>query len=157
MPAWGAVVFLSSRAFWNMTVKPSADAGFFTSQSPNLGSGRPLSCTGSHVNRNAHNGFCLCWAYRRHRRERASSRGRRTRHPAGRRGRERSGAKNRREAVARREGLLALYEAEGRRARRSFPPARKGSRLTARTRVRPRCMDGATKAPPVELSRVSLL
>lgn len=42
----GPVVFLSSRAFWNMTVKPSDVAGFFTSHSPNLGSGRPcpLSC-----------------------------------------------------------------------------------------------------------------
>ena len=40
------VVFLPSRAFWNMTVKPSDVAGFFTSHSPNLGSGRPcpLSC-----------------------------------------------------------------------------------------------------------------
>nr|ACR37063.1 unknown [Zea mays]ACR37516.1 unknown [Zea mays] len=41
-PAPGpVVVFLSSRAFWNMTVKPSDVAGFFTSHSPNLGSGCP--------------------------------------------------------------------------------------------------------------------
>jgi hypothetical protein len=42
----GPVVFLPSRAFWNMTVKPSDVAGFFTSHSPNLGSGCPcpLSC-----------------------------------------------------------------------------------------------------------------
>ena len=37
-------VFFSSLALLNMTVKPSADAGSFTSHSPNLGKGRPLSC-----------------------------------------------------------------------------------------------------------------
>ncbi|KAK1270506.1 hypothetical protein QJS04_geneDACA004199 [Acorus gramineus] len=39
-----ALVFLSSRALLNITVNPSAEAGLFTSHSPNLGNGRPLSC-----------------------------------------------------------------------------------------------------------------
>ena len=33
-----------SLALENITVKPSADAGLFTSHSPNLGNGRPISC-----------------------------------------------------------------------------------------------------------------
>jgi hypothetical protein len=39
----GAVVavFFSSRALLKITVKPSADAGSFTSHSPNLGNGPP--------------------------------------------------------------------------------------------------------------------
>jgi len=38
------LVFFSSLALLKMTVKPSAEAGLFTSHSPNLGNGRPLSC-----------------------------------------------------------------------------------------------------------------
>lgn len=39
------LVFFSSLALLNMTVNPSAEAGLFTSHSPNLGNGRPLSCS----------------------------------------------------------------------------------------------------------------
>ena len=43
-PAAAPLVFFSSLALLNMTVNPSAEAGLFTSHSPNLGKGRPLSC-----------------------------------------------------------------------------------------------------------------
>ncbi|MFS7922204.1 hypothetical protein Hanom_Chr03g00246171 [Helianthus anomalus] len=36
-------VFFSSRALLKITVKPSAEAGSFTSQSPNFGNGLPFS------------------------------------------------------------------------------------------------------------------
>ncbi|KAK7844812.1 hypothetical protein CFP56_010298 [Quercus suber] len=36
--------FFASLALLNITVNPSAEAGLFTSHSPNLGRGRPFSC-----------------------------------------------------------------------------------------------------------------
>lgn len=56
-PAAAPLVFFSSLALLNMTVNPSAEAGLFTSHSPNLGKGRPLSCCQSKSSHN-HNQQC---------------------------------------------------------------------------------------------------
>lgn len=46
--------FFSSLALLNITVNPSADAGLFTSHSPNFGKGGPLSCCWTRYHSNDH-------------------------------------------------------------------------------------------------------